>query len=190
MSQSIHNSRIISTDQVRERLYGNGSIQGNWAEVERVVLKEIQEAIAQQQPVIYDATNAKRVWRMSLLQKVADLKAQWIAWHLKTPRQFCQSWNMQRGRQVPPEVLDELFQSLKNFPPLAAEGFVGVYELTPAQSNDVIGEVKSKINQLSRSITNRANRTQHSHLTSLLRLARFRSPTALDQPAGTSPRHR
>ncbi|MDL5051963.1 WYL domain-containing protein [Oscillatoria laete-virens NRMC-F 0139] len=165
MSQHIPNSRVISTDQIRERLYGDESIQGDWAEIERVVLKEIQEAIAQQQPVIYDATNAKRVWRMSLLQKVVDLKAQWIAWHLKTPRQFCQNWNMQRGRQVPPEVLDDLFQNLKNFPPLAAEGFVGVYELNPAQSNDLISEVKSKINQLSRSITNRANRTQRSQVT-------------------------
>jgi predicted kinase len=164
MSQIISNSRVISTDKIREKLYGDEAIQGNWAEIEQVVLDEIQDAINQQQSIIYDATNAKRVWRMSLLQKVTHLKAQWVAWHLKTPRQFCQNWNLQRGRQVPPAVLDDLFQSLKQFPPLAAEGFVGVYELNPAHSTNLLDEVKSKVNQLSRSVVNRTNRTQHRQI--------------------------
>ncbi|MBD2206886.1 WYL domain-containing protein [Calothrix sp. FACHB-1219] len=162
MSQLIANSRIISSDQIRGKLYGDEQIQGDWAEIEQIILEEIQEALAQQQPVIYDATNAKRVWRMGLLQRIADFEAQWVAWHLKTPRQFCQNWNMQRGRQVSPTVLDDLFQSLKHFPPLAGEGFLAIYELNSAQSQDLISEVKSKINLLPRSVINRTNRTQHS----------------------------
>ncbi|MBW4428061.1 MAG: ATP-binding protein [Nostoc desertorum CM1-VF14] len=33
MSQLIPNSRIISTDQIRGKLYGNEEIQGDWAEI-------------------------------------------------------------------------------------------------------------------------------------------------------------
>lgn len=165
MSQIIPNSRVISTDQIRSQLYGDPAIQGNWAEVEQVVLKEIGDAISHRCPIIYDATNAKRAWRMELLQKISDPDIQWIAWHLKTPRQICQTWNTQRGRQVPPEVLNDFFQSLKHFPPLASEGFITVYELNPVQSKDLMGEIKSKINQLSRSIINRTNRTLHRQIT-------------------------
>lgn len=165
MSQIISGSQIISTDQIRAQLYGDAATQGNWAEIESVVLTEIKEAITKKNPVIYDATNAKRVWRMGLLQKIAVSDVQWIAWYLKTPRQICKTWNTQRGRQVPSEVLDDFFQSLKHFPPLAAEGFTTVYELNPAQSKDLVGEVKSKINQLSRSVINRTNRTRHRQTT-------------------------
>ena len=165
VSQIISSSRVISTAQIRAQLYGDAAIQGSWAEVEQIVLTEIKDAIAQRNPVIYDATNANRAWRMGLLQKIAEPDIQWIAWYLKTPRQICQSWNTQRGRQVPPEVLDEFFQSLKYFPPLAAEGFTTVYEFNPAQSKDLVGEVRSKINQLSRSVINRTNRTLHRQIT-------------------------
>lgn len=164
MNQIIPNSRVISTDRIRSQLYGDPTTQGNWVEVEQVVLQEIKDAIAQQCPVIYDATNAKRAWRMGLLQKIAEPEIQWLAWHLKTPRQVCQSWNAQRGRQVPSEVLDDFFQSLKHFPPLAAEGFTTVYDLNPVRSKDLVGEVKSKIAQISRSIINRTNRTLHRQI--------------------------
>jgi predicted kinase len=164
MNQIIPGSRVISTDQIRSQLYGDASIQGDWAEIEQIVLKEIKNEISLNHSVIYDATNAKRAWRMGLLQRLDDSNAQWIAWHLKTPRQICQAWNKQRGRQVPPEVLDNFFQSLKNFPPIAAEGFTAVYELNPSQSEDLATEVESKINQLSRSIINRTNRTLHNQI--------------------------
>ncbi len=64
------NYKIVSTDQIREALYGDESIQGDWSAIEARVLSEIQSAIASNQPVIYDATNAKRVWRMELLMKL------------------------------------------------------------------------------------------------------------------------
>ena len=37
---------IISTDRIREQLYGDEIIQGNWLEIERKVLQEMEQAIA------------------------------------------------------------------------------------------------------------------------------------------------
>jgi cytidylate kinase len=48
------NYRIVSTDQIREALYGNASIQGDWSAIEAQVLSQIRSAIASNQPVIYD----------------------------------------------------------------------------------------------------------------------------------------
>ena len=50
MIQSISSSQIISTDQIRAQLYGDAATQGNWAEIESVVLTEIKEAITKKIP--------------------------------------------------------------------------------------------------------------------------------------------
>jgi predicted kinase len=165
MCQIIPNSRVVSTDHIRETLYGDESIQGNWPEIEEIILAEIKEAIANHRVVIYDATNARRAWRMGLLIKLADVEGfQWVAWHLKTPLQQCQEWNQKRERQVPSEIIEETFQNLKNFPPLTAEGFIAVYTLNPTQSGNPADEIQSKIERLNRSIVNRANRTQNQQI--------------------------
>jgi predicted kinase len=56
--------QIISTDTIRQQLYGDEIIQGNWLEIETEVINQIEQAVTAQTPVIYDATKAKRAWRM------------------------------------------------------------------------------------------------------------------------------
>jgi predicted kinase len=123
-------TQIVSTDRIRRELFGDESIQGDWSLIEQKVLAQIWEALSAEQPVIYDATNAKREWRMSLLRQVANEKVQWIAWYLKTPREICKLWNKQRNRQVPEKVIEELFQTLQEEPPLTFEGFVVINSVT------------------------------------------------------------
>ncbi len=119
-------ARIVSTDAVRALLFGDESIQGDWSLIEANVLSQIREAFTAGQPVIYDATNVKREWRISLLERVADNNVQWIAWQLQTPLWLCQLWNKQRTRQVPETVIEEFFFSVQNSPPSVIEGFVAV----------------------------------------------------------------
>jgi predicted kinase len=123
-------TQIVSTDRIRRELFGDESIQGDWSLIEQKVLAHIWEALSAEQPVIYDATNAKREWRMSLLRQVANEKVQWIAWYLKTPIEICKLWNKQRNRQVPEKVIEELFQTLQEEPPLTSEGFVVINSVT------------------------------------------------------------
>jgi predicted kinase len=157
----IPNSRIVSTDRIRQELYGDASYQGEWSDIEAVILIQVQSAIAQNCSVIYDATNAQRVWRMTLLHKLAEIAPNWVGWHLKTPRQTCHQWNQQRDRIVPRAVIDRYDQQLRQFPPIAAEGFIAVYDITPHNS---LSQIQRRLQGLSRSITNRTNRTQHQQI--------------------------
>ena len=115
---------IVSTDQIRRELFGDESIQGDWSVIEKQVIALMREAFQAKRPVIYDATNAKRDWRLSILRQVTDEQVKWIAWHLQTPLSLCKVWNKQRHRQVPEPVIEALFQSLQDDPPQLEEGFV------------------------------------------------------------------
>lgn len=131
----------VSTDRIRETLYGDASIQGVWAEIEAVVLAQIADAIAHHQPVIYDATNAKRAWRLMLMQKLAaknlaNQERLWMGWWLASPLAECKRRNRQRKRRVEDGVIEDMHRSLKEMPPLPAEGFAAVNKV-PLQKGAV-----------------------------------------------------
>lgn len=159
------NYRIVSTDKIRKELFGDESIQGDWELIEAEVLSQIKDYIEAGIPIIYDATNAKRHWRMEFLQKLQQYNnIQWIGWHLKTPLEVCQQWNKNRKRQVQDTVIEELSHSLKQFPPIVAEGFTAVYEISYAQGKLDLNQLSTKITSLSRNIINRKNRTQNQNI--------------------------
>ncbi|MCG6133963.1 MAG: WYL domain-containing protein [Nostoc sp. LLA-1] len=155
------NYRIVSTDTIRHQLYGDTSIQGEWLEIEEKVISETVTAIHQGNAVIYDATNARRAWRMELLQKL-DLAINspmlWMGWYLQTPLTICQKWNQQRTRQVPAAVIDNMQTWLQDFPPISAEGFAAVKEIDVTSPNFKIQKIPQQIQQLSRILINRTNR--------------------------------
>ncbi len=133
LNQLYPNAKIISTDLIRAELFGNESIQGNWSIIEEKVIEQIRESIQTGQPIIYDATNAKKEWRVALLKQLTALSSkeckqevQWIGWYLQTPLEVCKAWNKKRVRQVPELVIEDLFQALQDNPPDEFEGFVAV----------------------------------------------------------------
>jgi predicted kinase len=155
---TLGNYTIVSTDAIRTQLYGDETIQGSWPDIEQEVLRQIQNSIQNQQGVIYDATNAKRSWRMGLLQQLPSEMC-WMAWHLKTSLKQCLQWNQQRTRQVPAIVINQMYQDLQAFPPLPGEGFALV---TVLQSPDFDSQsIQNHIATLERSAINRINRTQN-----------------------------
>jgi predicted kinase len=137
----LEHSQIIATDAIRKQLYGDEAIQGNWCEVEAEVLHQINISISQNIPVIYDATNAKRAWRIDLLQKLDSFqprlksnnhnvdKVMWIGWYFKTDLAICKQWNQARNRQVPDIILEQMAENLTNFPPIVDEGFKQIIEV-------------------------------------------------------------
>ncbi|WP_199246200.1 ATP-binding protein [[Phormidium] sp. ETS-05] len=142
--------KIISSDSIREQLYGKEIIQGNWVEIEAEIIAQIVNAVTAGQPVIYDATNAKRGWRMDMLRKIAKAltnqgtrlpQPKWVGWHLRTPLAKCQEWNRKRSRQVPETVIEMGYQSLKDFPPMIAEGFIAVYPVYPMREDFSIANI-------------------------------------------------
>ncbi|MCW6035364.1 ATP-binding protein [Spirulina subsalsa FACHB-351] len=126
---------LVSPDQIRAQFYGDTLIQGDWGEIEQEVLRQVRASWQAGKPVIYDATNAKRVWRMTLLQKLPP-EMVWVGWHLITPLETCRQWNQQRSRVVPDFVLERMHQSLQQFPPWRAEGFVALYPVLPHECEE------------------------------------------------------
>ncbi|MEB3290531.1 MAG: AAA family ATPase [Leptolyngbya sp.] len=157
----IPHSCIVSTDQIRQDLYGCAAEQGVWSEIEAEVIRRIGQGVERGQSVIYDATNARRVWRMTLLRRLSPLGVDWVGWYLKTPLATCRQWNRERDRQVPPEVIESAHLALRQFPPLAAEGFRAVYSLGAEASAD---DIQAKLKGLDRGRINRRNR--HSRMQS------------------------
>lgn len=124
------NYQIVSTDKIREKLFGNENIQGDWQLIETEIFRQIDSHIQEGKPIIYDATNAQKLWRISLLEKLSKYhNINWIGWYLTTPLDVCLAWNRKRDRTVPDDVIIKLYQSLKDFPPLQSEGFFAVYRV-------------------------------------------------------------
>ena len=146
------NCRIVSTDRIREQLFGDEIIQGDWQAIQREVISQMGEAIAAEQSIIYDATNAKRVWRKDLLEAIARQldgeQLRWIAWYVTTPLETCKEWNQRRSRQVPDEVIEAMAVSLKEVPPTAEEGFLAVVAIDPTRLSK--GEVEEAIESVTK----------------------------------------
>ncbi|ACB00973.1 MULTISPECIES: WYL domain-containing protein [Cyanophyceae] len=155
---------LISTDNLRYQLFNDEAIQGDWSLIEKEIFNQITEGLKNNQNIIYDATNAKRAWRLSFIQKLRKALGQdieIIGWHLKTPLAVCKTWNSERSRQVPEEVIEEYYLALKQFPPIAAEGFTAVYDVPYKDGALDLSVFEKKLSQLSKTQINRSNRTKH-----------------------------
>ena len=185
------NYRIVSTDAIREELYGNQCIQGDWTKIEARVICDIIAATKNGYSVIYDATNTRRVWRLDFLEKISSHPSlsvwsssiQWMGWYLKTPIEICKYRNQQRSRRVPDTVIDEMYRNLEKFPPVPAEGFITVKNIYDNldKNKDVnfdamgfnLAEIIGEINRVGRTLINRRNRNYHINLHSYSKLQDF-----------------
>ena len=154
----------ISTDRVRQDLFGDAATQGNWPQVEAEVIRQIKAAIANDTPVMYDATNAKRAWRLDLMQKLADRSTQWMAWWLKTPLKQCKAYNQRRDRQVEDAVLENMYAAIKAMPPIPAEGFIAVNPVPLKNEAVDFDAIEHKIQRLPQSVLQRQRRQAQCQL--------------------------
>jgi len=63
-------AQLISTDVIRNELYGDPQIQGRWVEIESRLHELIQDCVVNNQSVLIDATHALRPWRLALTQSL------------------------------------------------------------------------------------------------------------------------
>ena len=102
----IINAEVISTDSIREEIYGNSKIQGEWSEIKLVIEKNIFKYLNQKKFFIFDATNCKRSWRLEITQNSNfSEKVDWIGWWLKTPLEKCIEWNKRRDNIVENKII-------------------------------------------------------------------------------------
>lgn len=125
--------RIVSTDVIRGRLFGDPKIQGAWAMIWPEVVQEWQAAIADQvAAVFYDATNIDRSIRQPVITTARSVGFAWLeAWWFDVPLATCQARNQARDRHVPDEIIDRMWHQLADRPPHLAEGFDRCHRLRP-----------------------------------------------------------
>lgn len=139
LREKIKGAVIISTD-TEEFFFINKPV---WRqsipsdEIKQKAIDEIVEAIASNKPVIYDATNVRRDWRMGMLMNIEEKlkeidvpKVYWVAWHLQTPVDVCKEWNQKRDHQVPDDVIEEYADYLIKEEPSKNEAFFEIYSVT------------------------------------------------------------
>lgn len=166
LHNGLENSLIISTDRIREQLYGDEGIQGQWSEVEAEVLQQVQQAVAAGKTnLIYDATNTRTEWRANIQQKLRLVtpKTQWIGWWLQTPVLDCITRNQSRKRQVPEEIIRSAQNDIELSPPVQKkEGFKSIIEL-PDSDREAIEDALNQLSRARRNQLNRASRKLHQY---------------------------
>lgn len=131
LQQQLPQACLVSTDAIRKQLYGDPSIQGDWATIEGVALQRLRQASLARKPVIYDATNCYQPWRLDFLTKCPPMD--WLAWYLPCPLGICLARNQRRSRQVPSDIIETMITHLEAAPPQTTEGFIEVITLPNVQ---------------------------------------------------------
>ena len=138
-----NNMEIVSSDAIREELYGDESIQGDSKEVFSMMHSRTIELLDEDISVIYDATNLTYKNRKAILDKVKD-KARCYAFIVATPIKRILQQNAERARKVPEEVI---MQQLKQFEmPTYEEGFAAIIIIDDVDTLPVFDEFVKMIN--------------------------------------------
>ncbi len=170
------NAEILSTDQIREELYGDETIQGSWNKIESILHERLRDHIKNNKTVILDATFAMRPWRLSITQNINfDKEVEWIGWWFNTPIDICLDWNQSRERKVHNSVIKRLNAALtnKNFAPDLSEGFAALINIDPSVIEDIDSEIKKKLAQIDKKIILRKNRENKKELHGYSKLLDF-----------------
>ena len=111
--------KVVSTDAIREELFGNAEDQANPELVFQTAYQRIGNALEDGRDVIFDATNTQRRYRASIFTSFP--KAFHVAVLMDVPVDVCKERNAARSRVVPESVID--FMASKFDAPSYEEGF-------------------------------------------------------------------
>lgn len=126
--------QLISTDTIRCQLFGDEAIQGSWLLIWQEVKRQFQQAVIYSQSVptaIYDATNVQQRHRLEVISLARSsgftrITGLWV----DTPIGLCLERNQQRDRQVPEDIILQMYRQLCDAPPSLAEGLNLIHRLS------------------------------------------------------------
>ncbi len=127
---NVPNPLTVCPDDIRVELAGDASDQTLNTEVWLLAYHRAEEALQAGKVLIFDATNAKRLDRVALLDHLRSvmgpegfIKGVW----LKTPLDVCKKRNADRGRSVREVAVERMYYQLEAEPPRLYEGFNQLY---------------------------------------------------------------
>ena len=117
-----YNAVIVSTDAIREELFGDASIQKNNKKVFEIAFARVAEALQNGKAVIFDATNLTIKDRA----KVLEIGEKWnrgfnVIYVMTASIDECKKRNSERERKVPDTAIEKQFK--KYTAPTRAEGW-------------------------------------------------------------------
>lgn len=106
---------IISSDSIREELYGDPSIQDDPSQVFNIMFQRTRAALKAGRNVFYDATNIKSKYRINLLKSLKRLFPDvfYTCAIMATPIDVCHERNGERERSVPTYVIDRMLRQFE-----------------------------------------------------------------------------
>lgn len=112
---------IVSSDSIREELYGDESIQGNPNKVFRIMLARTKRYLGEGKSVIYDATNLSDRRRINFLKELKGYDCAKLCHVMIVDPRMCSENQKLRERHVSDEVI---YKQVKEFrPPHISEGW-------------------------------------------------------------------
>lgn len=108
-------SSIVSTDAIRQELYGSENEQSGGGQVFDLAEKRIREALGRQENVVIDATNLNRKSRARFVKAAKDNNASVHAMCVDISEKSAKAQNQMRDRKVPEWVIEDQFKKL-SFP--------------------------------------------------------------------------
>lgn len=125
---------IVSSDSIREEIYGDESIQGNPQEVFELAHSRVMNSLQKNELVVFDATNVSAKHRMGLLGKLPACVERTAMVHVVAPHMLL-ARNKLRERKVPGDVI---WRQIRRFEyPTLGEQFDAIYPFV--DSHNVLG---------------------------------------------------
>lgn len=104
---------VVSTDAIREELYGSEEVQGDWQAIRRTMTARVQENVGK--PIVLDATHYRSSYRREAINLLRGAGYETVvAVIVDTPCEECIARNAARARKVPEHVIENMWSVLKS----------------------------------------------------------------------------
>lgn len=135
------NEIILSSDTIRQELFGNESSQQDNELVFNTLYSKAREYLQKGTDVIIDATNINSYYRHQTLKHFKDLNIQKVAIVFDTPIKTCIQRDKKRNRTVGLAVIEKMISRYQV--PTEQEGFDKIFifannELKPLNNNEKV----------------------------------------------------
>ncbi len=110
LAKDNENTIVLSSDSIREELYGDESIQGDSQKVFNLLHKRVKDNLKNDVNVVYDATNVKSKRRRAFVESLNKIDCYKQCIIIATPYEECLKRNRNRDRVVPEYVIERMYR--------------------------------------------------------------------------------
>lgn len=121
---------VVSLDSIREDLWGDEAIQGDWAALRGALADRLSSLVGT--PVVLDGTHYRRRYRREAVATLRDFGYETVMGVLvDTPYDLCLLRNSKRDRKVPEDVIEHMWSIIRANKTTISEDFDAFSEITP-----------------------------------------------------------